>query len=499
MSKRNKLAVGVREVISSKRTSLPLLSAAILGIAVAATFPDRDVLATANEAKKELGVGLPASFADLVDVTRPSVVGIMTRGDASARAMPPALRGLPPGHPFHRFFGDNGSPDQQVRGMGSGFVIDAAGLIVTNHHVIDGAKEIKVVLHDGRELTAKRVGSDSKTDLAVLKVDAGEPLTAARFGDSDKARVGDWVVAVGSPFGLGGSYTAGIISARGRDIRSGPYDDYLQIDAPINRGNSGGALFNTRGEVIGVNTAIYSPNGGNVGIGFAVPADIARAVIEDLSDDGIVERGWLGVQIQALTKAMASSLGLDAPKGALVANVEKASPAARAGIRVGDVVLEVDGQSVDRMRDLPRLVAGIKNGEEVPVKVWRRGDHETLNVKMGALPGAQVADAAGSAAPDVGPQIGLVIAPLDNELRARFRIRPETSGVVIVDVQRGSPAAKLGLRPGMVIEMVSQQPVASPDEVKESLAQARAEQRDAVLLLVADQAGNRRFLALALS
>ena len=492
MFKRNVLASEVSKSVSVRRATLPIVVAVALGTTLLGTYLSRDVAATA--AITEHGVGMPASFADLVDATRPSVVGIMTRGDSARGGVPRELRGLPEEHPLHRFFGERGGR-QQVRGMGSGFIIDADGLIVTNHHVIDGAAEIMVVLHDGREVAAQLVGSDAKTDLAVLKIDAGIPLSAASFGDSNDARVGDWVVAVGSPFGLGGSYTAGIISARGRDIRSGPYDDYLQIDAPINRGNSGGALFNTRGEVIGVNTAIFSPNGGNVGIGFAVPAEIAQSVIADLSDDGIVERGWLGVQIQALSAAMARSLGLTTAAGALIADVEDASPAAKAGVQVGDVVLEVNGKSVKRMRDLPRLVAEVKSGQRVPMKIWRRGKQQTLSVTMGMQGGPQVAQANAPLA----PEMGLVIAPLDENLRARFRVRPETRGVIIVDVLSDSPAAKLGLRPGMVIEMVSQRPIASPGELKESLAKARADQLDAVLLLVADAAGNRRFMALAIS
>jgi serine protease Do len=383
--------------------------------------------------------------------------------------------------------------------MGSGFIIDAGGLIVTNHHVIDGAQAITVTLHDGTQLEARVRAIDDKTDLALLEVETDRALAPVSFGDSDTTRVGDWVVAVGNPFGLGGSYTAGIISERGRDIRSGPYDDYLQIDAPINRGNSGGALFNVNGEVVGVNTAIFSPNGGNVGIGFAVPSRIARHVVAELSDNGHVARGWLGVQIQALDRAMASSLGLERSAGALIAEVQASSPAEAAGLQPGDVVLSVGDASVDHLRDLPRLVAGAPVGEVTKLTVWRRGETRTLEVTIAAQPAERAAQADASEPQSGGPGLGLALAPLDDRARRSLGLDANSRGVVIAGVEPGSPAARQRLQPGMRIEMVGQQAVHQPRDVARAVAQARDARRDAVLLLVADARGERRFVVVPIA
>lgn len=439
------------------------------------------------------GGGLPASFADLVQATRPSVVGILVQGQARRGF---DFQSLPRSHPLRRFFERGDAPP--ARGVGSGFVVSEDGFIVTNHHVVENAENIKVVLHDGTRVDATVHGVDARTDLALLKVAANQPLQPVRFGDSERARVGDWVVAVGSPFGLGGTYTAGIISARGRDINAGPYDDFLQIDASINRGNSGGALFNTAGEVVGVNTAIYSPNGGNVGIGFAVPAALAKVVIDDLKDDGKVARGWLGVQIQAMDAALAESLGLSEPSGALVTDVAADGPAAAAGVAVGDVISAVGTSEVGQMRDLPRLIAAKAAGTDVKLKVWRNGRHVTLDVEIGAL-----ADAGSPGHPDADKpgtveSVGVQVASAGEALQERYGLEPGT-GLVVTGLQAGSAAARAGLRPGMVIERASSRMLRVPGDLAESIAAARAERAESMLLLVRDQRGTRRFVALAIA
>ncbi len=334
-------------------------------------------------------------FADLAEKLLPSVVNISTtqtvKQDQKREHSAPGRPQFPPGSPFEEFFKDffdhNGQrgdqPEAKPRkatSLGSGFVIDPSGYIVTNNHVIADADEITVILHDDTNLKAELVGRDTKTDVAVLKVKTDKPLAAARWGDSEKARVGDWVLAIGNPFGLGGSVTAGILSARQRDINSGPYDEFLQTDAAINKGNSGGPMFNMDGEVIGINTAIYSPSGGSIGIGFAVPSNLAKAVAAQLVNepDHAVHRGWLGVRIQAVTDEIAESLGLDKPHGALVASVNDNGPAQTGGIQPGDVILNFDGKAVPDMRHLPRLVAEESVGKTVPVKVWRKRQETTL-------------------------------------------------------------------------------------------------------------------------
>ena len=492
-----------RTLKRTHRFVLPAMAALALGAVVAlASFSMAESVNAHGGSALTQGAG-PVSFANIVEHSRESVVAIVTRStsseDALSRPIPPEMRDkLPPGHPFRRFFGPGPGTGERpaVRGVGSGFVVDGDGLIVTNNHVIDGAEHITVVLHDGSEVEAKVRGVDSKTDLALLEVKTDKPLTALHFGNSDEARVGDWVMAVGSPFGLGGSYTAGIISARGRDINSGPYDDFLQVDASINRGNSGGALLNSRGEVIGVNTAIFSPNGGNVGIGFAVPAKLAKAIIQDLTDDGIVERGWLGVRIQAVSPALAESLSLPAPAGALVAGVAPRSPAAVGGIQTGDVILDVNGTKVEQMRDLPRLVAGLGLGDQHTFKVWRDGSNITLKLKVGQAPTDQVASNT-----DAG-SLGLQLAPLTDAVRSRFGVDGERDGIAIVGVERGGYAARAGLRPGMVIEQIQRKPATAPDDLVNAVRAAReaAAKGDphAILLLISEADGGRRFFALTL-
>ena len=368
--------------------------------------------------------------------------------------------------------------------------------MVTNNHVIEGADTITVVLDDGTRLAADVRGRDPKTDLALLKVEAAEPLAHVSFGDSDAMRVGDWVVAVGNPFGLGGTVTAGIISARGRDLKSGPFDDFLQVDAPINRGNSGGPLFDGAGRVIGINTAIYSPSGGNVGIGFAIPSALAEPIIAELRADGRVERGWLGVRIQPVTEDIADGLGLAGKGGALVAGVEPDSPAAKAGLRPGDVIRGVDGHAVTRLGDLPRLVAGVRSGETARIEVWRHGSERTVEVTIGSVPAGDVM-ASGRTEDHGQPALGLSLASLTDEVRRRFGLADDARGVVVVAVEAGSAAAERGLRPGDVVVMAGQDPVAAPADVVRAVDSAAAAKRRSVVLLVSRR-GEERFVALPL-
>jgi serine protease Do len=391
-------------------------------------------------------------------------------------------------------------PGMPEMAAGSGFIIDADGLIVTNNHVIDGAEEIRVTLNDGRELEAKLIGQDPDTDLALLKLDAtGLPVVS--FGDSDKVRVGDPVIAVGNPFNLGGTVTAGIVSAKDRMIGAGRYDDFLQIDAPINRGNSGGPTFNLSGQVIGVNTAIQSPSGGNVGIGFAIPANLAVAVIDDLRDDGMVERGWLGVSIQALDEDLARSLGLDETKGALVAEVTADSPAAAAGLKRGDVILDYAGKPIDDLRALTRAVADTQPGTEAKIVVWRDGKENSLEADIGQMPGEQQKMAAATEEGQPGqadtPKLGVMLAKITPETRDRLELPADVEGAVITEVQPGSPAAEKGLRPGDVIVEADHQAVNDPAMVAQAVRTA-AERGDQTVLLLVKRDGQNRFVAVEL-
>jgi len=445
----------------------------------------------------------PESFADLAEELLPAVVNISTTQTVSAHGQMP--QGVPDF--FRDFFERRGQPMPQPRSrratsLGSGFVVDAdKGLIVTNNHVIQDAEEIKVILQDNTELDAELLGKDPKTDIALLQVKktSGVKLTEVDLGNSDKIRVGDWVVAIGNPFGLGGSVTAGIVSARGRNIQAGPYDDFIQTDAAINKGNSGGPLFNLKGEVIGINTAIYSPSGGSVGIGFAVPSNIAKNVIADLAEYGRTRRGWLGVRIQTVTEEIAESLGLNEATGALVTSVSENGPAAEAGLEKGDVILKFNNKDVSEMRKLPRIVAETEVGKSVPVEVWRKGKKVALKAKVGEL---EVAEKNGDVStPEVRKtsassieELGLTLASLSDELRERFNLPEEASGVLISEVDDAGPAAQKGLRPGELIVEVSQKEVDSPEDVKKAVKSAIKDDQSSLLLLV-DGENGLRFVA----
>ena len=447
--------------------------------------------------------GAPATFADVIDAVKPAVVNISVTSTMAHHpfAGPTPGNPLPPDVPFEeflrRFFerqsfqkSQGGAP--AIRGMGSGFIVDEGGYVVTNHHVIERAEKIQVILNDGERYDAELVGSDPKTDLAVLKIEADEPLPFARFGDSDSTRIGDWVIAIGNPFGLGGTATTGIVSARGRDIQSGPFDDFLQVDAPINQGNSGGPLFDLSGRVIGVNTAIYSPNGGNVGIGFAIPAKQATPIIEQLKTSGRVERAWLGVQIQAVTDEIAEGLGLDESRGALVASVVAGSPAEKAGLRAGDVILGFNGEDIENIKDLTRKVAEASPKDESTIEVWRSGDRETLDVDLGRSPEDTAVVARDGAHPDASSaaSLGLAFAELAPHTRQRYGVDERVKGALIIAVKPGSPAAKMGLRKGDVVTMVGQSEVSDPADAVEEIKKASEDDRTSVLLQVAR--GNAR-------
>lgn len=468
------------------------------------------------EAQAAPVAGPGPDFSELADRLLPTVVNVSTTQtikDAPEAAMPE----FPPGSPFEDFFKDfyerhKNSPQTPLRptSLGSGFVIDAReGYVVTNNHVIKDADEIKVILHDDTSLPAELIGTDEKTDIAVLKIKTEKPLTAISWGDSDVARVGSWTLVIGNPFGLGGTVTAGIISARQRDINAGPYDDFIQTDASINRGNSGGPMFNMKGEVIGVSTAIFSPSGGSVGIGFAVPSNLARPVVEQLIRYGKTKRGWLGVRIQAVTEDIADNLGLKSADGALISNVTEDGPAAKAGIMAGDIILSFNGHPVRQMRQLPRLVAETEVGKKAAVTLLRRGTTKEVEVTLGQLEKAEeeglieTADAgkegdkAGAAATPV-PDLGIKVGALTPELKNRFNLKEGVKGVAVLDLDNTGPAAEKGMMPGDVIVEIDQEQVFTPADVAARVTAARKAGRASVLMFVARQ-GDMRFVAVKFS
>ena len=449
------------------------------------------------------------------------MVNISSQQAVQAKADRPGGSGdpqFPQGSPFEQFFhdfmerhgapggqnhgdDDNGGGDAPRRGtaLGSGFIIDPAGFIVTNNHVIDGADEITVTLHDGTSLKAKLIGHDERTDVALLKVESDAALPAVPFADSDTARVGDWVLAIGNPFGLGGSVTAGIVSARGRDIRQGPYDDFIQTDAAINRGNSGGPLFNMDGQVVGINTAIYSPSGGSIGIGFSIPSNMAKQVVAQLRDYGRAKRGWLGVQIQQVTPDIADGLGLHPARGAMVASVTDDGPAAKAQIHGGDVILKFNGMDVKEMRTLPRVVAETEIGKQVPVVLWRDGKEVTLQASIAELPDDVQQASATPPAPVKKPVdatvaitgLGMKVASISPDLRSKYSIGADQKGVVVTDITNNGPAAARGIKAGDVVVEVQQESVANPQDVQDRVEKYRKMSRKTVLMLVQNSDGLR--------
>jgi serine protease Do len=459
------------------------------------------------------------SFAPVVQGVMPTVVNVSaiqrpSKAAADQTELDPgrakehgALRGLPPSalDEFVRRFleqqGRKGVPLPSTA-LGSGFIVDPDGYVVTDDHVVEHADKIVITSQDGTQYSARVIGRDAMTDLALVKIDTERPLPHVRWGDSDTARVGDWVLAIGNPFGLDNTVSSGIISARGRDIHAGPYDDFLQIDAAINRGNSGGPTFDLNGNVIGINTAIYSPNGGSVGIGFAIPANLARPVVEQLKVYGRVARGWLGVQIQQVTPEIAESFGLPKAKGALVAGVSADGPAARAGLAQGDIILSVNGHEISRMRELPLVVAETAIGEVAVVKIWRGNVETTFRPVIGEMPEtpetleARQSEREGQRLEQAGV-VGLKLAPLTEQRRQRLGLPRKVNGVVVTAIDESSPFADLDLLPGDVIEAINQEPVTSPDDALARLSEATVSRRRSVLMLV-NRRGTDHYLALSI-
>ena len=473
----------------------------------------------------------PDSFADLAAKLLPGVVNIsssqLVTADASRGNRGPEVPIFPPGSPFEQFFkdfmdrnrpgGGQGAPNGGQRGdraptpnrpaprstaLGSGFIIDPSGIVVTNNHVIEGADEITVILQDNTTMKATLIGRDERSDIAVLQVHSDKPLQSVAFGDSDHSRVGDWVLAIGNPFGLGGSVTAGIVSARGRNIDNGPYDNFIQTDAAINKGNSGGPLFNMDGEVIGINTAIYSPSGGSIGIGFSIPSNMAKTVVAQLRNFGHARRGWLGVRIQQVSPDIAESVGLKDASGAMIAGVNEGGPADKAKLKNGDIVLSFNGEDVKEMRNLPRIVAETDIGKAVPVVVWRDGKQVSLSATVGEMPDDQkVASVAPDKPAPTAPLeisgLGLKLSPITPDNRDKYSLGQDQKGVVITEVVPGSPAADRGLKAGDVIVEVQQQAVSAPGDVADRVNQVRKDKRKSVLLMLQSTDG-MRFVPLSL-
>jgi serine protease Do len=489
-------------------TALTVTLGATLGAAPATAGEplQRAIYVTAPQAR-------PSSFAALVKQLKPSVVYVESIHKLSAgasaqgkRQMPPFDKNSPFGQFFRRFFGPNGQggfnwPQAPKSGAkiaaGSGFFIDASGYIVTNNHVIEGADRIIVRTNDGKRYVAKLVGHDKKTDLALLKIRGSHEFPHVAWGNSDASQVGDWVLAIGNPFGLGGTVTAGIISARGRDIRSGPYDDYIQIDAPINAGNSGGPLFDMNGQVIGINSAIYTPNGGNVGIGFAIPSKIARSIVAQLKAHGSVTRGWLGVTIQPVTPDIASGLGLPKAEGSMVVKVEPNSPAARAGLKKGDVILSFAGKAIATVHDLTMQVAVERPGSTQDLSVWRNGKTVTLHATL-TKQAAQKMAAAKTSHAKVGSTVaslGMTVSALTPAVRQQYGVANSVKGVLVTDVNPDGPAFEAGVRPGDVIVSVGQVRVSAPADINRQIRHASANKRSALLVLL-NRDGAERYVGL---
>jgi serine protease Do len=490
----------------------PLLAAICLGAAsVVISAPALSVPALARG---------PEGIVDVAEKVIDAVVNISTsqtveaKGGGDGRGTMPQL---PPGSPFEEFFDDffknrHGGPGgpkggdlqpHKTNSLGSGFIVDTSGIVVTNNHVIADADEISIIMNDGTKFKAELVGVDKKTDLAVLKFKPTKPLVAVKFGDSDKLRLGEWVIAIGNPFSLGGTVTAGIVSARNRDINSGPYDSYIQTDAAINRGNSGGPLFNLDGEVIGVNTLIISPSGGSIGIGFAVPSKTVAGVVDQLRQFGELRRGWLGVRIQQVTDEIAESLNIKPARGALIAGVDDKGPAKPAGIEPGDVIVTFDGKDIKEPKDLSRVVADTAVGKEVDVVVIRKGVEQTLKVTLGRLDDGDKAVPAAAKTPEPAEKpvtqkaLGLDLASLSKDLRSRYKIKDSVKGVIITSVDTPSDAADKRLSAGEVIVEVAQEAVSSAADVKKRVDQLKKDGKKSILLLVSNADGELRFVALS--
>jgi serine protease Do len=480
--------------------SLPI--AVVLVVASAVVLPATPALAQKG----------PNTVAPIAERLIDAVVNISTSQTIKGPQGVP-LPKVPKGSPFEEFFDDffnkkggKSQSDRKVSSLGSGFVIDGKeGLVVTNNHVIEGADEIIINFHDGSKLKVDKVlGRDTKTDLALLKVTPKKPLAEAKFGSSTAMKVGDWVMAIGNPFGLGGSVTVGIVSAKQRDIQSGPYDDYIQTDASINKGNSGGPLFNMDGDVIGVNTAIISPSGGSIGIGFAVPSDNAMVILDQLKQHGETRRGWLGIKVQSITEDIAETLGVKENQGALISSVTPKGPAATAGIEAGDVVLKFDGKDVTTVRGLPKLVAQTAIGRTVDVELQRKGQKRVVKVTLGRLTEDETkadgkkGDGTSETAPSSKALIGLSISPLTDELRAKFNIGKTIKGVVVTEVDPQSAVAAKNIKVGDVIVEAAQEPVTSLEDIAKSIDKIKKIGRKQMLLRVEDPKGDMRFVAVAL-
>lgn len=497
-------------MLRSRSRKIVLAGASVLALIIAVQAPLPSWTGVAGTA-----VAATASLtnADIVALVKPAVVTVLTEMKPEVAPTEDNPNAMPPEEFFRRFFGENSpfgplpglprgpqdrGPAQGGRALGSGFIVSADGYVVTNNHVVDNAQKITVKLDNGKELPATLVGTDAKSDIAVLKLAAQEPLPTVAWGDSDALRVGDPILAVGDPFGVGTTVTSGIVSARGRDLHSGPYDDFIQIDAAINHGNSGGPLIDAQGKVVGINTAIYSPNGGNVGLGFAIPSLHAEKVVQRIIESGSIEHGFIGVTIQPVDDQIAAAIGLKDAKGALIASVQDGSPAAAAALRPGDVIVKVNGRAADTPRAVSRAIADLAPGDKATLTLWRDGAEVQADITVGRLGGEDTAQGALPGAAGTGaevPDLGLSIETLTPDLAARIGLPEGTTGVVVTQIDPRGSAADKGLREGDVIVAVNQTPVENAGDVTAAIAAAKAQNREAALLLV-QRGPDRSFVAL---